>query len=149
MTSITVKPPTAARWGWGILLALSALLVLHGATWFFQGPEVALANIAERTSLTAEAFRLGDVSAFAVITLITRNSSVYEVALGLMAFFVAWHGFGHGQRWAWNLTWVLVAALSALALAFVLAGGIGGASAGYLVVAALALAGQLLAGRGR
>lgn len=137
-----------AKVGWGVLLPMSALLVLHGATWFFQGPEIALANIAEPTSLAPQAFRQGSPSAFGIITLITRNSSVFEVALGLFALLVAWRGYRERSRWAWTASWVLVLAFAALAIDFVLAGGLSGGSVGYLIVAAVAVIGQLLAGTG-
>ncbi|MDX1616782.1 MAG: hypothetical protein R3300_20915, partial [Candidatus Promineifilaceae bacterium] len=123
MTSNSSKQPALAKWGWIILLAVSALLVLHGVSWFFVGPDRALTNIAERTSLASDGFQQGSPSAFDVITLLSRNSSVYEVAFGLFALSVAWRGYRHGSRWVWKLTWVLVFAFIALAVVFVLAGG--------------------------
>ncbi|MDX1616632.1 MAG: hypothetical protein R3300_20155, partial [Candidatus Promineifilaceae bacterium] len=48
-----------ARVGWGILFAISMLLVLYGVFWVFFGPEVALESIAERTSLTTSEFQVG------------------------------------------------------------------------------------------
>lgn len=137
-----------AKVGWGVLLAMSALLVLHGATWFFQGPEIALANIAESTGVAPEAFRQGNPSALEIITLITRNYSVFELAVGLFALLVAWRGYRERSRWPWMASWVLVLALAGLAIVFILAGGLGGGSVAYLVVAAVAFIGQLLAGTG-
>ncbi len=134
MSSEQYNPSRLARAGWLILLVTCAILILHGTAWFFQGPEIALANIAEPTGVPVQEFREGRLSAFVIITLITRNSSVYEVALGLLAWLVAWHGYRHGTRWAWKASWVLVVALSALAADFVLAGGISPASAGYIIV---------------
>lgn len=148
ISSETGSQPGIAKLGWGILLLMSALLILHGASWFFIGPEISLANLAERASLDEEGFRQGSPSSFDVITLITRNYSAFEVAFGVFALVVVWKGFRTGSRWAWMASWVLVFGFAVLAANFVLAGGLGGGSPAYLAAAVLALAGQLLAGRG-
>ena len=100
---------STARVGWGILLGVSALLILVGIFWYIELPAMALDNIAEHTSLEPDGFMVGEPSAFAIITLLTRNSSVYTVGLGFFALLVAWQGYRHGSRWAWTTMWVLVA----------------------------------------
>ena len=148
MTTAEVREQSRiARVGWGILLAMSALLILHGATWFFAGPETALVNIAERTSLAPQEFQQGNPSAFDIITLINRNYSVFEVALGLMALLVGWQGYRYRSRWAWAAMWVLVAAFALLAANFIVPGGASTPGLSYLGVAVVALVGQLLAGK--
>lgn len=132
-----------AKIGWVILLALSALLVLAGIFWFIDLPNLAMENIAERTRLPSNEFRQGEVSAFDVITIITRQYATGYAALGLLAFLVALEGYRHGTRWAWIAMWVLVAAVAAIAVNYTLVGGLA-ASLSYFAAAAVALVGQLL-----
>lgn len=134
----------ASKWGWGILLGLSALLALAGVNWFMTLPDLALDNIAERTSLEPAGFMIGETSAFDVITLIARGYGAGYAALGLFALIIALEGCRHGTRWAWMAMWVFVAACAALAFTM-------GAEPFGLVIfffAAAALVGQLLARRG-
>lgn len=139
----------AAKWGWGILLVMSALMMLAGIFWYMELPEMTLENIAERTSLEPDGFMVGEPSAFDVITLVTRNSSVYAVALGFFALLVAWQGHRYGSRWAWTTMWILVAAFTAIAVNFTLAAGrIYAPSFGLFAFAVIALVGLLLARRG-
>jgi hypothetical protein len=93
-------------------------------------------------------FMVGEPSAFDVITLVARGYATGYAVLGLLALLVAWEGYRKGTRWAWTASWVLVLAFAALAIDFVLAGGLSGGSVGYLIVAAMAVIGQLLAGTG-
>jgi hypothetical protein len=136
-----------ARWGWGILLGLSCLLIFAGVNWFMTLPDLALENIAERTSLEPAGFMMGETSAFDVITLIARGYGAGYAALGLLALIVALEGYRHGARWAWLAMWVLVAAYAALAFTM-------GAERGnpfglvILLLAAAALVGQMLARTG-
>lgn len=134
-----------AKVGWGILIAASALLLLHGIFWLFGGPELALENIAERTSLATSEFRVGSPSAFDVISLLNRNYAILELGLGAFAALVAWGGYRLGSRWAWRASGLLVASLAAMTTNFVLVGGLGGGSIGYVVMTAVALVGWLLA----
>lgn len=142
------KQSRIANVGWWFLLAASALLLLHGVFWLTEGPDLALENIAERTSLATSEFREGSPSAFEVISLLNRNYALLELGLGAFAALVAWRGFRHGSRWAWKAAGVLVATYVAMAGNFVLLGGLGGGSVGYLAIAALATVGWLLASRG-
>lgn len=132
--------------GWVIVLVVSGLLVFQGVTWYFSGPETALDNIAERTPLGTDAFRQGDISAFDVITIVTRQQAVYGAALGLLTLLVAWRGYHRGSPWAWRVAWVFVAAVGVVGLSFTLGGGAAVGSA-YLGAALLALVGLLLARR--
>lgn len=138
----------AAKWGWGILLGMSALLTLAGISWFFGLPRMALENIAELTSLEPDGFMVGEPSAFDVITVIAQGYGIGYAALGLLALFVALEGYRHGTRWAWTAMWVLVAAFAGLAVSFMLAGEAYILSLGILAFAVLALVGMLLARRG-
>ena len=138
-----------ARVGWGILLGVSALLILAGIFWYMDLPAMTLDNISERTSLEPDGFMVGEPSAFAIITLVTRNSSAYTVALGLFALLVAWHGYRHRSRWAWTSMWVLVVAFTAVAVNFTLAAGrIYAPGFGLFAFAVIALVGLLLARKG-
>ena len=93
---------TTARAGWGILIGVSLLLLLHGVFWGMRGPEVALESIAERTSLTNSGFQVGSPSASDVIALTNRNFAIVEAALGLMALVLAWAGFrSNGCSGSW------------------------------------------------
>lgn len=152
MSTSTIKAKSqlrAAKWGWGILLVLSALLALAGVNWFMTLPDLALENIAERTSLEPAGFMIGEPSAFDVITGITRGYGAGYAALGLLALLVALEGYRHGTRWAWMAMWVLVAAYTALAAIFTLpARGVNAFGLVILAFAVVAVVGMLLARRG-
>lgn len=111
--------PRAAKWGWGILLALSIMLTLNGIMLYF----------------------------FIADSHLMRTVSVLETGLGLLTLVIIWEGFRRGSRWAWNATWVLVTLLGVLGL-HILTGGDRVVSLWYLSLAAVALAGQMLAARG-
>lgn len=141
----------AARWGWGILLGLSALLIFAGINWFITLPDLALENIAERTSLEPAGFMIGESSAFDVITLIARGYGAGYAALGLLALLVALEGYRNGTRWAWMAMWVLVIAFTALGASFTIsAEGVNPhpLGIGSLAFAVVALVGQMLARTG-
>jgi len=148
MASDARNQSRVAKVGWGILLAMSALLVLAGISWLFGLPQMALDNIAEYASLEPAVFMQGEPSAFDVITVIARGYGVGYIALGLMALLVALEGFRNGTRWAGTTMWVLVAAFAALAGAFLLAGESYALSLGILSFAVIALVGLLLARQG-
>ena len=135
----------SARFGWGILLVMSALLMLAGINWFITLPELAPDNIAERTSLEPAGFMIG--GAFDVITMIARGYGAGYAALGLMALLVSLEGYRNGTRWAWRVMWVLVLAYAALAGTFLLAGESYALSLGILTIGVVALVGLLLARR--
>jgi hypothetical protein len=137
-----------AKWGWVILLAMSALLTIAGLSWLFSLPQMALGNIAEYASLDPGVFMQGVPSAFDVITLIARGYGAGYTALGLMALLVALEGYRRGTRWAWTVMWVFAATFAALAGIFLLAGETYALSLGILSFAAITLVGLLLARRG-
>lgn len=78
--------PRMAKVGWGLLLGLNGLLIADGAAWFFVGPDIIHARLV----------------------------AVWFMAFGVLALLVALEGYRNGSRWAWNASWVSVAALAAL-----------------------------------
>jgi hypothetical protein len=149
MATETRNQSRLAKVGWVILLGVSALLILAGTFWYMELPEMALDNIAEHANLEPDGFMVGEPSAFDIITLVTRNSSVYAVALGLFALLVAWQGYRYGSRGAWAGMWVLVVAFIAIAVNFTLAAGrIYAPSFGLFAFSVIALVGLLLARKG-
>jgi hypothetical protein len=137
-----------AKWGWGILLGLSGLLILAGLGWYMSLPEMALENIAEYASLDPADLLQGNPSAFDIIALIARGYGAGFAALGLMALLVGLEGYRRGTRWAWAAMWVLVVGYAAIAGIFLLAGETYVLSLGILSIAGLALIGLLLARSG-
>lgn len=131
-----------AKWGWGILIALSALLILNGAGWFFVGPSLSFFEM--DTGVSLEEFRQAYPTVARNIATNARQVAIWFMAFGALALLVALEGYRHGSRWAWRASWVLVAAPAAVGIN-VLAGGEGAFGFGILGVAALGLAGQLLA----
>lgn len=113
---ITPTRSTASRLGWGILLVLTGLLGLNGVVLYL----------------------------FIVDTHVERTIGVILTAFGVMALTVALEGFRHGTRWAWQTTWLVPLSLAAIGL-HSLRGDRADVSAFYLGLAAVALAGQLLA----
>jgi hypothetical protein len=110
----------AGRWGWRILVVVSALLLLNG---------VALYVII-------------------VDTHTERTIGVLLAAFAALALAVAFEGLRHGSRWAWHASWVTVASLAAVGL-HSLRGDRMDLPVWYLSLSAIALAGQLMAGRSR
>jgi len=137
-----------AQVGWGILLGMSALLILAGLGWYFSLPEMALENIAERTSLEPDGFMVGKPSAFDIISMIARGYGAGYAVLGLMALLVALEGYKNGSRWAWVAMWVLVLAYTAIAGIFLLAGETYALSLGILSLAVITVVGLLMAHKG-
>lgn len=106
---------STAKWGWRILVSLSVLLFLNGV----------LLYVFEDTQ-------------------VEQTLGLLLSAFGALAFLVALEGLRHGTRWAWTATWVVVATLAAVAL-HTLRGDRIDLPVFYLVLTAVALAGQLLA----
>jgi hypothetical protein len=135
-----------AKWGWGILIVLSAMLALNGVALYFisASPFTFLQNTGVPVDEVKEAFPT-------VAEHVVREGqgiSIMLAGLGLMALVVALTGYRHRSRWAWNAMWVLVGTL-AFSSVWAFGGGgrldIGGFYAG---LAAIGLVGQLLARRG-
>jgi hypothetical protein len=148
METETRKQTGLAKVGWGILLGMSAVLILAGLSWLFGLPQMALDNIAEYAGFDAGVFMQGAPSAFDVIAVIARGYGVGYAALGLMSLLVALEGYRNGSRWAWRVIWVLAAAFAALAGTFLLAGESYALSLGILFLAVITLLGLLLARKG-
>jgi hypothetical protein len=109
----------AARWGWWILVVVAGLLVVNG------------------------------VGLYLVIvdTHTERTIGVLLSAFGALALVVAVEGLRHGTRWAWQAGWVVVGSLAALGL-HSLRGDRLDVPMTYLLLAAVALVGQVLARKG-
>ena len=141
-------PSRATQLGWSILVIVSLLLTFAGIGWTFGLPEMALENISERTSLSPEDFKMGEPSAFDVITLIARGYGTGYTALGLMSLMIALEGFRNRPRWAWNTMWVLAAAYLAIAYTFTEAGGVRPISLGLYALGFFTAAGLVLSRKG-
>jgi hypothetical protein len=109
----------AAKWGWRILVGVSGLLVLNGVGLYL----------------------------FIVDTQVEQTLGLLLAAFGAMSLAVSLEGLRHATRWAWTTTWVMVGSLIAVA-AHMLRGDRADLVATYVVLAAIALIGQLLAGKG-
>jgi len=137
-----------AKWGWGLLLVMSALLIFAGLDWYFSLPEMALENIAERTILEPDGFMVGKPSATDIITMVARGYGAGYAVVGLMALLVSLEGFRKGTRWAWVAMWVLVLAYAAIGGIFLLAGETYALSLGVLALAVITVVGLLMARKG-
>ena len=137
----------AAKWGWGILMGVSALLMLAGIGWYFSLPQMMLENIVEYGNVDPGNLTQGEPSAFDVIALIARGYGAGYAGLGLLGLLVGLAGYRNGRRWAWMAMWVLVLAFIALAGIFMLPGDYA-PGIGSLALAVVALLGMLLARRG-
>lgn len=132
--SETKKQSRLAKWGWGILLTVSALLVFNGVIWFFIGHR--------REGAEIEGFRQAFPSLAQQMATNAQQVAIWFMSFGLMALLVALEGFRHGSRWAWNALWILVAVLAAIGILY--RGGFGVILLGLLPIV---LVGQLLARR--
>lgn len=130
------------KWGWAILLALSAMLMLNGVGWFIMGPSLAFFEL--DTGVTLEAFREAYPTVTRNIVTNARQVAIWFLAFGTLALLVSWEGYRHGSRWAWIATWVVVAGPTAVGIN-VLAGGETVFGLLILSVSAVSLVGQLLA----
>lgn len=144
MTTEAAKNQTrSAKWGWGILIVVSALLLLNGVGWFFFGPSSSASNQAQELGMTTSEYRESYPTAAKLVEGNARQVAIWYMAYGLMALIVALEGYRHGSRWAWYAMWTLVAVCAAVALLEL--GGIFGYI--MLVLAVISLVGQLLARR--
>lgn len=133
------------KWGWGILIALSALLVLGGVGSYFMSASPA--NFEQDTGVPMAEVRQAYPTVADQVVREGQNVLILTASLGLLALVVALKGFRHGSRWAWNATWVLVGWLVVGGLQSLLTNG--RLDIGYLAFAAVAVMGQLLARPGR
>jgi hypothetical protein len=132
------------RWGWGILLVVAALFALNGVGWLFYGPAVSVSNMAENIGVTDAVLENTYPEASEAIMQEARRVAVYLTSIGTLGFVAAWSGFRGRGKWAWRVTWVVIATMVALFLVG-LVGGLGPFGAGMLILAVVALIGQLLA----
>lgn len=143
------KRMRAASWGWGILLVIASLLVLNGIGWIFAGPDAVVSNMADNISMSVGDFRQAHPAAVDEITVNQYQVAIYLIAIGAMGLSAAVAGYRRRERWAWSTTWVLVGMPAALVASGLAAGyGVGGFLAMMLLLALIALTGQLLAGKG-
>ncbi len=134
MTATKSTPrAAAARWGWGLLLAVSALLMVNGAAWYVFGPQ-----------RVAVDFGPVDQSAVQLMAKTRQQVAIWYLSFGLLALLVALEGFRHGSRWAWNAMWVVVGATAAVGVLYTQGFGVF-----MLGAAAIAVVGLVLARTGR
>lgn len=121
--------------GWGILLATCALVSLNGVLWFFFGPQQAVAFLQEFGQVNPIIAQQMETNA--------RQVAIWYLAFGLLALLVTLEGLRRRSRRAWYAMWILIPLLAALGVLYV-----DGFGVGLIGLAALALVGQLLAGKG-
>jgi hypothetical protein len=143
----TVRPTRVARVGWGILLLVSALMLLNGPTWFFVGPRMSVSYAARVDGVPVEEFIQGHPQVVDHLRHNARQVAIWYGAFGLMAFICGLHGLRTGARWAWFATWVEVAAPIAIGLSY-LGDELSWDNLGGLAIGGLGLVGQLMAWRG-
>lgn len=141
MSATREKPK--ARLGWGVLLAVAALLILNGLAWLFVGPDMEVDEMAGALGMPASEFEQTHPAAVDFVARQTRQVAVWYVAFGLLALFVILAGFRRGALWAWKAGWVLVAAPVAVGLVQLVGGGASFAYA-MLALAGITLIAQLL-----
>lgn len=142
------KRSRVANWGWGILLVIASLLVLNGVSWILVGPDTVVSNTAENISMSVGDFRQAHPAAVDEITVNQYQVAIYLIAIGAMGLSAALAGYRRRERWAWRTTWVLAATPAALVAGGLAAGyEVGGFLAMMLLLALIALTGQLLAGK--
>lgn len=143
------KRSRVASWGWGVLLVVASLVTLNGIGWIFVGPDAGMSDMAENIGVSLTEFADAYPDAVDEITINAYQVAIYLMAVGAMGLLAALAGYREGRRWAWHTTWVLVAMPTALATSGLAAGfGVGGFLLAMVLLALIALVGQLLAGRG-
>lgn len=134
-----------ARWGWGILLVESAVLVLNGiALYFISGSP---STFEGDTGVALEEVRAAFPSVAEQIIREGQLISVMLIVVGLMSAVAAWAGFRRGHRWAWAITGIMLAMLVYFAVRFMLFDARADIGGFYIVLALVALVGQVLSGR--
>jgi hypothetical protein len=136
-----------ATWGWLILVVVAGLIALNGIAWLFVGPDAVVSDMSENIGVSVADFESMYPAAVEDITANQRQVAVWMMAIGAMGILAALAGHRERARWPWRITWVLVATPTGIA-----ATGLGVAEAGgfvysMLLLALVALTGQLLAGR--
>lgn len=144
MTTRTRQPPKGARWGRGILLAVTVLLMLNGLAWLFVGPEAEVDAMAAALGLPTSELQETHPVAADFVAGQARQVAVWFMAFGLLSFLAIVAASRRGAHWARTAPWVVVAAPAAVGMAQLVGGG---AWFGYamLTLGAIAFVGQLLA----
>lgn len=140
ITAEARNQPGLARWGRGILIAISALLVLNGIGWFFMGPS--LSTFEQDTGVPLAEFRAAYPTVAKLVALQARNTAILLAGFGLLSLAIALAGRRGGQGWA---GWAIVGTLAGIGLSELASGAAFGLF--YLVFSAVALLGQILASR--
>lgn len=142
------KRSMSASWGWAILLVIASLIALNGISWIFFGPDAVVSDTAENIGVSVTEFEEAYPAAVDEITVNQYQVATYLMAIGAMGLLAALAGYRRRDRWAWHITWVLVALPVALVAGGLAAGfGVGGFLAVMLLLGLIALIGQLLAGK--
>lgn len=142
------KRSMSASWGRAILLVIASLIALNGISWIFFGPDAVVSDTAENIGVSVTEFEEAYPAAVDEITVNQYQVATYLMAIGAMGLLAALAGYRRRDRWAWHITWVLVALPVALVAGGLAAGfGVGGFLAVMLLLGLIALIGQLLAGK--
>lgn len=129
------------KWGWVLMLAVSAMLMLNGAGWFFMGSS--LATFEGDTGVPLTEFREAYPTVAHSIAVNARQVAIWFLAFGSLAFGVALEAFRSNSPSSSRLMWILIATPAAIGINVFL-GGQSPFAVGMLGVAAIALLGQLL-----
>ena len=136
-----------AKVGWALLMLVSGLYILNGIGWFFAGPDAVVVDLAERLGTTAADLQESFPEAVFGEGRESRWDAIYLISIGAMSFIAAFNGFREGTRWAWHITWVLVATIAAVMVNGITDGEFGFFVIAMLILLVIAIAGQLMAGR--
>jgi len=136
---------SVAKWGWSILLVISALLVLNAVAVFFMS---ARPSTFERdTGLPMSGVSEMFPTVVEEVVGASQNLSILLAGIGLITLMLAWEGLRHRSRWAWNTLWVLFGTLAVAGLKSALLSGRTDIGSLYIGLAAVTLVGLLLAHR--
>jgi hypothetical protein len=126
----------------------ASLFAVNGISWIFFGPDAVVADTAENIGVSVTEFEEAYPAAVDEITVNQYQVAAYLAAIGAMGFLAALAGYRLRYRWAWRITWVLIAVPVALVAGGLAAGfGLEGFLAMMLLLALIALVAQLLARR--
>jgi hypothetical protein len=145
MNNVIVRSNTRLhKWGWGILLILSAFMFVQGVAGYFiiKSPGILDQFIGAQMSEVRQSYPT-------VADQVVRqadNFSILSAGFGLLAFVMAWEGLRHNARWAWNAYWIVIGTLAAIAFNTLVRDGKLDTLAFFYIV--VAVVGQLLAHRG-
>lgn len=108
------------RVGWGLVILVSGLLILDGIVWFFVGPRIMWFQ--DVTGVPLSTFRDQYPIVADHMAASARQVAIWMTAFGTLAGAVGVVGFRRGSRWAWLLSWIVVAFLATLAVNYAFAG---------------------------